>query len=70
MKAAVFAERGRIVLESRPVPDVGPLAALGCGLCHPIRPALSRLRNAARISKASARWYATTIKPARKEVTS
>ncbi len=29
MKAAVFAERGRIVLESRPVPDVGPLDALG-----------------------------------------
>ena len=28
MKAAVFAERGRIVLESRPVPDVGPLDAL------------------------------------------
>ncbi|WP_395708393.1 NAD(P)-dependent alcohol dehydrogenase [Reyranella sp.] len=28
MKAAVFVERGRIVLESRPVPDVGPLDAL------------------------------------------
>ena len=28
MKAAVFAEPGRIVLESRPVPDVGPLDAL------------------------------------------
>jgi alcohol dehydrogenase len=28
MKAAVFVEPGRIVLESRPVPDVGPLDAL------------------------------------------
>jgi len=28
MKAAVFAEPGRIVLDSRPVPDVGPLDAL------------------------------------------
>ena len=28
MMAAVFAEPGRIVLESRPVPDVGPLDAL------------------------------------------
>ncbi len=28
MKAAIFAEPGRIVLESRPVPDVGPLDAL------------------------------------------
>jgi threonine dehydrogenase-like Zn-dependent dehydrogenase len=28
MKAAIFAEPGRIVLESRPIPDVGPLDAL------------------------------------------
>ena len=28
MMAAVFAEPGRIVLESRPVPDVGPSDAL------------------------------------------
>jgi alcohol dehydrogenase len=28
MKAAVFVERDRIVLESRPVPDVGPLDTL------------------------------------------
>lgn len=28
MKAAIFAEPGRIVLDSRPVPDVGPLDAL------------------------------------------
>ena len=28
MKAAIFAEPGRIVLEQRPVPDVGPLDAL------------------------------------------
>lgn len=28
MKAAVFVEPGRIVLESRPIPDVGPLDAL------------------------------------------
>jgi threonine dehydrogenase-like Zn-dependent dehydrogenase len=28
MKAAIFAEPGRIVLEARPVPDVGPLDAL------------------------------------------
>jgi threonine dehydrogenase-like Zn-dependent dehydrogenase len=28
MNAAVFVEPGRIVLESRPVPDVGPLDAL------------------------------------------
>src|SRR5262249_59967344 len=28
MKAAVFVEPGRIVLDSRPVPDVGPLDAL------------------------------------------
>ena len=28
MKAAIFAEPGRIVLESRPVPEVGPLDAL------------------------------------------
>jgi alcohol dehydrogenase len=28
MRAAVFAKRGRIVLESRPVPDVGPFDAL------------------------------------------
>lgn len=28
MKAAIFAEPGRIVLDSRPIPDVGPLDAL------------------------------------------
>src|SRR6187431_2432621 len=28
MKAAIFVEPGRIVLESKPVPDVGPLDAL------------------------------------------
>lgn len=28
MKAAVFVEKGRIVLESKPIPDVGPLDAL------------------------------------------
>jgi alcohol dehydrogenase len=28
MKAAVFVERGRIVLEEKPIPDVGPLDAL------------------------------------------
>ena len=28
MKAAVFVEPGRIVLESKPIPDVGPLDAL------------------------------------------
>jgi alcohol dehydrogenase len=28
MKAAVFVEKGRIVLEEKPVPDVGPLDAL------------------------------------------
>jgi len=28
MKAAVFVEPGRIVLEEKPVPDVGPLDAL------------------------------------------
>jgi alcohol dehydrogenase len=28
MKAAVFVERGRIVLQERPIPDVGPLDAL------------------------------------------
>ena len=25
MKAAVFVERGRIVLEEKPIPDIGPL---------------------------------------------
>jgi alcohol dehydrogenase len=28
MKAAVFVERGRIVLEEKPIPDIGPLDAL------------------------------------------
>ena len=28
MKAAVFVEPGRIVLDDKPVPDVGPLDAL------------------------------------------
>ena len=28
MKAAVFVEPGRIVLESKPIPEVGPLDAL------------------------------------------
>ena len=28
MKAAVFVEAGRIVLEDKPIPDVGPLDAL------------------------------------------
>jgi alcohol dehydrogenase len=28
MKAAVFVERGRIVLQERPIPDIGPLDAL------------------------------------------
>ena len=28
MKAAVFVEPGRIVLDEKPVPDVGPLDAL------------------------------------------
>lgn len=28
MKAAIFAEPGRIVLESRPIPEVGPVDAL------------------------------------------
>lgn len=28
MKAAIFAEPGRIVLDEKPVPDVGPLDAL------------------------------------------
>ena len=28
MKAAVFVERGRIVLEDKPVPDIGPTDAL------------------------------------------
>jgi threonine dehydrogenase-like Zn-dependent dehydrogenase len=28
MKAAIFAERGRIVLDDKPIPDVGPLDAL------------------------------------------
>jgi hypothetical protein len=27
MKAAILAEPGRIILDSRPVPDVGPLDA-------------------------------------------
>jgi alcohol dehydrogenase len=28
MKAAIFVEPGRIVLEQKPVPDVGPMDAL------------------------------------------
>ena len=28
MKAAVFAEPGRIVIDDKPIPDVGPLDAL------------------------------------------
>ena len=28
MKAAVFVERGRIVLQEKPIPDIGPLDAL------------------------------------------
>lgn len=28
MKAAIFVEPGRIVLDSKPVPDIGPLYAL------------------------------------------
>jgi alcohol dehydrogenase len=28
MKAAVFVEPGRIVLDEKPIPEIGPLAAL------------------------------------------
>jgi alcohol dehydrogenase len=30
MKAAVFVEPGRIVLDDKPIPDVGPLDAQAC----------------------------------------
>lgn len=80
MKAAVFVEPGRIVLESRPVPDVGPLDALmrGDGFCREA----DRIANGdtgdeacdhyhrvdypmqRQIPKPSARWYAATIKSA------
>jgi alcohol dehydrogenase len=55
MKAAVFVERGRIVLQERPIPGIGPLDALMrvttttiCGTDvhilkgeYPVRPGLS-----------------------------
>jgi hypothetical protein len=50
MKAAVFVEPGRIVLDEKPIPDVGPLDALirikarGVELYPPVRRRRTSLR--------------------------